>query len=275
MNFDLAFWLVVLVVLSGLIGLSDRLAFAPVRRRRAAEIAGIAALSESERNARARDALREPVVVDYARSFFPVLLVILILRSFIAEPFKIPSGSMIPTLRVGDYVLVSKSAYSVRLPVLNTRILDIGSPQRGDVVVFRYPEDPRQDYIKRVIGLPGDSVIYRNKTLYVNGEEIAQTYVGPYIGPSADGARLGNAQVRVEKLGAREHRMLTLPGAGREGEWQVPAASFFVMGDNRDNSEDSRVWGFVPADNLVGRAFMVWMHWHDGIDFGRIGMIIR
>ncbi len=273
LNFDLA--LVILTALSGLLWLFDRIVLLPGRRRRAASIAGIAALSDPEREARVRDAMREPIVTDYARSFFPVLFVILVIRSFIAEPFKIPSGSMIPTLLVGDFILVSKFSYGIRLPVLNLRIVDTGLPQRGDVVVFRYPDNPKQDYIKRVVGLPGDVVVYRNKMIYVNGEEVRRTYVGPYNGPAEAGRDLSAAQVSVEKLGEHEHRMMTMPGPGREGEWTVPEASYFVLGDNRDNSEDSRYWGFVPQDNLVGKAFVVWMNWHDGVDFGRIGTVIR
>ena len=304
MNFDLALLLVVVSALSGVIWLIDKLAFAPARRRRAAEIEDVAALSEAERKARVQEALREPVITEYARSFFPILLIILLFRSFIAEPFKIPSGSMMPTLLIGDFILVNKFAYGLRLPVLNTRIVEVGSPERGDVVVFRYPgyqcerdgklvrsgnpchqafvPAPKQDYIKRIIGVPGDEIIYRNKTIYVNGVEIAQTYVGPYLGPSEDGRNLSSARVMDEKLGETEHRMMTQPtlDTGREGTWKVPEDSYFAMGDNRDSSLDSRFWGFVPEANLVGRAFVVWMSCSgsfctEGINFGRIGTVIK
>ena len=298
MNFDLALVLVILTALSGVIWLIDKLAFAPSRMRKATTIEEISALSESERKARIQEALREPVITDYARSFFPVLLLILIFRSFIAEPFKIPSGSMMPTLLVGDFILVNKFAYGLRLPVLNTRFLQIGEPKRGDVVVFRYPgylcerngksvrsgnpcyepqiPVPKQDYIKRIVGLPGDEITYRNKIIYVNGTEIPQTYVGPYIGPSESGRNLDSAQVKDEMLSETSHRMMTLPQAsGREGSWTVPAASYFAMGDNRDSSADSRYWGFVPENALVGRAFLIWMNWDNSIDYRRIGTIIK
>ena len=211
---------------------------------------------------------------------------------------------MMPTLLIGDFILVNKFSYGLRLPVLNTRILEVGSPKRGDVVVFRYPgyqcerngtlvrsgnpcyqafvPAPKQDYIKRVIGLPGDEITYRNKTIYVNGVEVAQTHVGPYLGPSEDGRNLSTAHVKSEKLGETEHRMMTqaTQDPGREGTWQVPEGSYFAMGDNRDSSLDSRFWGFVPEANLVGRAFVVWMSCSgrfctEGIDFRRIGTVIK
>ena len=298
MNFDLALILVILSALTGVIWLIDRLFFAPGRARQAETIDQIAALSEAERKARMQEALREPVVTEYARSFFPVLVLILIFRSFIAEPFKIPSGSMMPTLLVGDYILVNKFAYGLRLPVLNTRIVDLGGPERGDVMVFRYPgylceregkpvrsgnpcfepviPVPKQDYIKRVIGLPGDEITYRNKVIYVNGVEAGQTYVGPYVGPGEAGRNMSQAQVKDEDLSGVVHRMMTQPqDPGREGTWRVPEASYFVMGDNRDSSADSRFWGFVPEANLVGRAIVIWMNWDDSIDYRRIGTVIK
>ena len=298
MNFDLALILVILSALSGLIWLIDRVVFAPARSRRAQTIEEIAALSEAERMARMQEALREPVITEYARSFFPVLVLILLFRSFIAEPFKIPSGSMMPTLLVGDFILVNKFSYGLRLPVLNNRFLEIGEPKRGDVMVFRYPgylcerngqpirsgnpcyepqvPVPRQDYIKRVIGLPGDEITYRNKVIYVNGTEIPQTYVGPYIGPSESGRNMADAQVKDEKLADSPHRMMIQGhNGGREGSWTVPPASYFVMGDNRDSSADSRYWGFVPEQALVGRAILIWMNWDNSIDYRRIGTVIK
>ncbi|MEZ5462183.1 signal peptidase I [Dokdonella sp.] len=298
MNFDLALLLVVLSALTGMIWLIDKIAFAPNRIKRAQSIDDISALSEAEKKARVQEALREPVLTEYARSFFPVLVLILIFRSFIAEPFKIPSGSMMPTLLVGDFILVNKFAYGLRLPVLNNRIVEIGEPQRGDVVVFRYPgfqcerdgkpirsgnpcfeayaPVPKQDYIKRIVGLPGDEITYRNKIIYVNGQEIPQTYVGPYIGPSENGRNLSEAQVKDEMLSAEAHRMMTMPhDSGHEGTWRVPEASYFVMGDNRDSSADSRYWGFVPEANLVGRAIVIWMNWDNSIDYHRIGTVIK
>lgn len=277
MNFDFALLLVVLTAVSGVVWALDRLLLAPARAKRAHAFEAMTALSQEEREARSRNAQREPVVVEYARSFFPVLFVILLFRSFIAEPFKIPSGSMMPTLLVGDFILVNKFTYGLRLPVLNKKILDVGEPKRGDVFVFRYPENPKEDYIKRVIGLPGDEITYRNKTLYVNGQEVAETPLGPYVGPGESGRSMAGAQVKLEKLGDVEHRIMEFPQffIGHEGTWKVPEGHYFAMGDNRDNSQDSRFWGFVPERNLVGRAFVIWMNFDNGVDFSRIGTLIK
>ncbi len=269
--------LVILTAVSGVLWALDRLFLAPVRNKRAQAFETMTALSQEERDARARNASREPVVIEYARSFFPILLVILLFRSFIAEPFKIPSGSMMPTLLVGDFILVNKFSYGLRLPVINKKILDTGKPKRGDVFVFRYPENPRQDYIKRVIGVPGDVIHYENKTLYVNGNEIAETPLGAYVGPGESGRSMAGAQVKLEKLGDVEHRIMEFPNfsIGHEGTWTVPEGHYFAMGDNRDNSQDSRFWGFVPEENLVGRAFVIWMNFDNGVDFSRIGTLIK
>lgn len=277
MDFDYALLLVVLTAVSGVIWLIDHLAFAPARRLRAAAHVAAQGLSGQESKSTAQQVYREPIIVEYARSFFPVLFLILLFRSFLAEPFKIPSGSMMPTLYVGDFILVNKFTYGLRLPVLNKKVLALGEPQRGDVIVFRYPENPKQDYIKRVIGLPGDEITYRDKTLYINGKEIPHTDAGPYTGPSEAGRSMASAQVKLEQLPEVEHGILELPlyHVGHDGTWRVPADSYFVMGDNRDNSMDSRFWGFVPEDHLVGKAFAIWMHWNHGVDFKRIGTLIK
>jgi len=282
MDFDFALLLVVLTAVTGVVWLLDHL-FLLGRRKARADALAQAEGSEAERQQRAQEALREPVLVEYARSFFPVILIVLLFRSFLAEPFKIPSGSMMPTLLVGDFILVNKFAYGLRLPVLGTKIVGIGEPKRGDVFVFRYPNpehDPRKeglDYIKRVIGLPGDEITYRNKTLYVNGKEVPQADVGPFDGSGSEGRRMTGAEIHEEMLPEVQHQVLQssmlLPG--REGSWRVPAGHYFAMGDNRDNSEDSRYWGFVPEANLVGRAFVIWMNWDGGIDFKRIGTLIK
>jgi signal peptidase I len=275
MDFDFALLLVGLTFATGMIWLIDRLLFEGARKARAEALAA-AGGSEAERQQRVTEASREPVIVEYARSFFPVILIVLLFRSFIAEPFKIPSGSMMPTLLVGDFILVNKFAYGLRLPVLNTKIFEVGAPQRGDVFVFRYPRNPKIDYIKRVIGLPGDEITYRNKTLYVNGKEIAQSYIGPYVGSGDEGRKMAGAEIRHELLPGAEHELLTWPlHAGAEGTFRVPAGHYFAMGDNRDNSEDSRYWGFVPEANLVGKAFVIWMNWDGGIDFKRIGTLVK
>jgi signal peptidase I len=221
---------------------------------------------------------KDPWWVEYGGSFFPVILAVFLLRSFLVEPFKIPSGSMIPTLLVGDFILVNKYTYGVRLPVINKKIVDLNTPQRGDVVVFRYPPDPSLDYIKRVIGLPGDKVVYRNKKLAINGQEVVQKKAEDYL----DRDRLFYTPRFMETLGSAEHHILVeaespsfaqqivrFPYSEKcnynsEGvSCEVPAGHYFMMGDNRDNSQDSRFWGFVPDENLVGKAFFVWFNFSD------------
>lgn len=215
---------------------------------------------------------KEPVVVEYAKSFFPVLAIVFLLRGFIVEPFRIPSGSMIPTLNIGDFILVNKFSYGVRLPVVNKLVLGDAKPERGDVIVFRYPPEPNVDYIKRVIGLPGDRIVYREKVLYVNDEPIKRSFISQYTGPGEF-----RANEHEEDLAGVKHNILLKPGyLSPEGEYTVPQGQYFVMGDNRDNSRDSRVWGFVPDENLVGKAFMIWMNWSDdGIDWKRLGNSIN
>lgn len=267
MHFDLAKTLVGLTFATGLIWAIDHWFFA---KRRSAEVP-------------AGEAPREPVLVEYARSFFPVLLIVLLFRSFLAEPFRIPTGSMMPTLLVGDFILVNKFAYGIRLPVLDKKIIDIGEPERGDVVVFRYPKNPQEDYIKRVIGKPGDEVSYRNKRLYINGKEMPQESHGPYAGTDQESRDLvrRNAESLQENLETVQHRIIAIPGeqVGMDFTVTVPAGHYFVMGDNRDRSSDSRFWGFVPEQNLVGKAFVIWMAWRgfgDGVvEFGRLGTLIK
>ncbi|MBT9566738.1 MAG: signal peptidase I [Thiobacillus sp.] len=236
---------------------------------------------------------REPLLVEYAKSFFPVILVVFALRSFLVEPFKIPSGSMMPTLLIGDFILVNKYTYGIRLPVLNKKVVQINNPERGDVMVFRYPADPSLDYIKRVIGLPGDIVEYRDKKLSINGQPVptAQTGTYSYVG---NGLNYVTAMVFNEQLNDAGHVMMTEPGKppvsipqvmdfpsrdncsyNADGEGfacKVPAGQYFMMGDNRDASNDSRYWGFVPDENIVGKAFFIWMNFDN---LGRIGTTIH
>jgi len=259
-RFDFSAILVLATALTGIIWLVDALFFA--KRRAAASGAKPAP---------------EPVIVDYARSLFPVILLVLLVRSFLAEPFRIPSSSMMPTLLIGDFILVNKFAYGIRLPVIQKKVIPIGLPKRGDVAVFRPPHHPDQDWIKRIVGLPGDEIAYIDKVVYINGEPQPQTPNGPYAG-SGSGRDMTGALALEESLEGREHRILQrqgMPPAMRgEGRWVVPEGHYFVMGDNRDNSEDSRFWGVLPEENLVGRAFMIWMHWDGrggGVDFSRIG----
>ncbi len=220
----------------------------------------------------------EPLIVEYARSFFPVVLIVFILRSFIAEPFRIPSGSMMPTLLIGDFILVNKFTYGIRIPVINKKIIDINKPQRGDAVVFRYPKNPSVDYIKRLIGLPGDRISYVNKQLTINGKLIKQDSLGRYQG-LGQGKSMTGAEILSEDLLSVEHDILINRRAPNiKGDFIVPEGHYFMMGDNRDNSNDSRYWGTVPEANLVGKAFFIWMNWdweNEGVGFSRIGTVIK
>ncbi len=224
------------------------------------------------------DENNEPVVVEYARSFFPIVLIVFLLRSFLAEPFRIPSASMMPTLLIGDFLLVNKFTYGIRLPVINKKILEIHEPERGDIVVFRFPKDPTVDYIKRVIGLPGDKVAYYNKKLYINDAQINQTPLGTYEGVG-QGQDMTGSEHLEENLTGVEHSILIRKDAPTvEGSYVIPPGNYFVMGDNRDNSNDSRYWGTVPEENLVGKAFFIWMNWdwnYKGIGFDRIGTVLK
>lgn len=221
---------------------------------------------------------KEPLLVEYAHSFFPIVFIVLILRSFIAEPFRIPSGSMMPTLLIGDFILVNKFTFGIRLPVLNNKIIELNEPERGDIVVFRFPQKPEVDYIKRVIGLPGDRVAYYQKKILINGKPAKQVSLGAYQAVG-EGINMMGAEHITEDLSNVEHSILVRKGVPSvEGIFVVPEGHYFVMGDNRDNSNDSRYWGTVPEENLVGKAFFIWMSWdweHKGIGFDRIGTILK
>ncbi len=225
------------------------------------------------------DEANEPLLVEYARSFFPILFIVLVLRSFLAEPFRIPSGSMMPTLLVGDFILVNKFTYGIRLPVINQKILPLNEPERGDIVVFRFPKDPTVDYIKRVIGLPGDKIVYQNKKLTVNGQEILQVSLGRYQGVGQGQDMTGAEHLRENLLGVDHIILVVNEALSKEGTYEVPEGQYFVMGDNRDNSNDGRYWGFVPEKNLVGKAFFIWMSWDwerkGMLGFDRIGTILQ
>ena len=234
---------------------------------------------------------KEPLLVEYSKSFFPVILVVFLLRSFLVEPFKIPSGSMMPTLLVGDFILVNKYTYGIRLPVANKKVIEINQPRNGDVMVFRYPEDPTLDYIKRVVGVPGDKIIYRDKQLTINGQPLKLENKGSYSYVKS-GLNYVNATLYRERLGEHNHQTLVQPDApvlrlgdvrqfssrdncvyNEEGfTCTVPQGHYFMMGDNRDDSNDSRYWGFVPDRNIVGKAFMIWWNFDD---LKRIGKTIE
>ncbi|KUJ74835.1 S26 family signal peptidase [Thiomicrospira sp. XS5] len=251
MSFELI--LVIITAITGVIVYVDRVVWKPKRDR--------SVTTE-----------KEPVLVEYSRSLFPVFLIVLVLRSFVVEPFRIPSGSMYPTLEIGDFIVVNKFAYGVKLPVTQTKILPIGEPERGDVVVFKYPKDPDVDYIKRVIGLPGDEIAYYGKTLYINGNPVKQKLLGEYEG-TASGKVMDGASLLEEFLEAHSHDILLDPEKSSQdmNTVVVPEGHYFMMGDNRDHSNDSRFWGFVPEKNLKGKAFAIWMNWDDGVHFDRIG----
>ena len=273
MNVDFPTVMFIAVLVTGVIWLVDVYLWQPKR------LAAVESLKENYTGADIdeiiEDELREPLIAEYARSFFPVILIVLVLRSFLIEPFRIPSGSMIPTLKVGDFILVNKFSYGIRLPVIDLKIINVSKPKRGDVVVFRYPKNPSIDYIKRVIGLPGDKVSYIGKNVYVNGKRMVASMIGTYT-ETKDGMPIPSANRLNEDLENNVvHEILidsTRPSFS--GEWLVPEDNYFVMGDNRDNSNDSRFWGTVPEENLVGKAFMVWMNWNfedGGIEWSRIG----
>lgn len=274
---DFSLILVLGTLFAGVVWAIDALLFAGKRRARAAA-AGAAGSGAVNDDAAKAGPPREPILVEYARSFFPVLFLVLVLRSFIFEPFRIPSGSMMPTLLIGDFILVNKYAYGLRLPVVHTKILEIDDPERGDIAVFRYPLNPGLDYIKRIVGLPGDRIAYRDKTLFINGQPAPLDIQG-YYQPEGSERRDPNLLEVREQLGDVNHRILVAPNRLNlrvENEWVVPEGHYFAVGDNRDNSNDSRVWGFVPEENLVGKAVMIWFNWDmdgAGIQLGRVGAI--
>jgi signal peptidase I len=271
---NFALILFILLLITGAVTLADKLIFS---KKRAA-------------------GAPEPWWIEYPKSFFPVILIVFLLRSFLVEPFKIPSSSMRPTLEVGDFILVNKFTYGIRLPILEKKIIEINQPQRGDVLVFRYPLDPALDYIKRVIGVPGDEVTYKDKKLTVNGQSAPQKPDGTYSYLEGTLAFV-TTQRFEETFGNQTHTVANLPDVppvnvgrvrsfpGRENcvynesgfTCKVPAGHYFMMGDNRDNSEDSRYWGFVPDDHIRGKAFFVWWNWDDvsSFAFKRIGSGIR
>jgi signal peptidase I len=284
---NFAFLLFMASAVTGVYWLAERFYFLPAReaavrrlqeadeqRRAGLQKQGISRVDGDVAKA-ADDILAQPWWLDWTAGLFPVIISVFFLRSFIVEPFKIPSGSMIPTLLVGDLILVNKFHYGLRLPVLNTKLTEGEKPQRGDVMVFRYPPKPSLDYIKRVVGVPGDTVAYLNKRLTINGQVVSTESVPEFFDEDA----MRYFKQYEEKLGTQSHRLLNdeqrpafVPGAdkfpGSEGcnytiegvTCKVPEGHFFMMGDNRDNSMDSRYWGFVPEKNIVGKAFFVWMN---------------
>ncbi len=273
MVMDFSALLVLLTTVSGLIWLFDHFILLPRRRDR------LAAPGSDIDEELKEEILKPPVLVDYARSFFPIFLVVLLLRSFLVEPFRIPSNSMMPTLLTGDFILVNKYDYGIRLPVINKKIIDIGKPKRGDVMVFRWPEDDKTPFIKRVIGVPGDRITYTDKVLKINGKVIKTERIGVYQGVGS-GSGMTGAEILTEYLDPVVHNILISPDRQSKEvrDFVVPEGEYFVMGDNRDNSLDSRFWGTVPDENIIGRAFRIWMYWDskaNGMDWSRIGRKIQ
>ena len=290
MDIDFALVLVSIVFITGFIWLIDHFLFLPKREKNLENFKTSGGLTVgalyselgqdsyldglSDKDRAAVESIgKEPILVEYAKSFFPVFFIVLILRSFLVEPFTIPSASMVPTLKIGDYILVNKFAYGLRLPVIGTMVYEIDEPKRGDIMVFKFPENPKINYIKRVVGLPGDRIRYdNNKILTINGEVIENELMAK-LPPS-----LPSVFVYKENLNGTEHQMqhmLRRPGF-RAKDWVVPEGQYFMMGDNRDNSNDSRGWGFVPDKNVVGKAFAIWMNKKPGFHlptFSRNGLV--
>lgn len=278
MNIDFPLILVILVFVSGLIWAIDAIFFAPQRKKTIAQLQEKYPQWESESThqaaqfrAEVAQSATESTAVEYAKSFFPVLFVVFFLRSFLVEPFQIPSGSMVPTLRVGDYILVNKFTYGVRLPVIRTKVLELNKPERGDVMVFFPPHKNDTYYIKRVVGLPGDKILYRGKEIYINGVKVKREPMATL--PDVT----GSYQIGMESLGEADHLMQVNDARpGRSHTTEVKPGHYFMMGDNRDNSADSRSWGQVPERDIVGKAFAIWMHWDSFLSlpsFSRVGGI--
>lgn len=279
-SINLPLILTLAVLITGLVWLFDALVLSRPRKAKLAAVekqfSGMALETEQQKNAfeEAKSvATKEPILVEYSKSFFPVLFIVFFLRSFLVEPFQIPSGSMIPTLEVGDFILVNKFAYGVRAPVLNSEIIPIGKPQRGDVMVFFPPHAPETYYIKRVIGVPGDQISYNNHVLTLNGKVIEEKLVAE-LPAGAPVLRMVKENIDGKEFTAYKH--LHPSRLSMHGSWVVPEGHYFMMGDNRDNSLDSREWGFVSEDAIVGKAFAVWMHWEKFLSlpsFDHVGVI--
>src|SRR3990167_3575815 len=258
LNFELILFYAALI--TGLTCLYDIILLAPKRKRAGKE----AKLS---------------TIVEYSRSFFPILLIVFLLRSFLYEPFRIPSGSLEPTLLMGDFILVNKFDYGVRLPVLHKKIFGAGAPERGDIIVFRWPPNPSIDFIKRVVGVPGDRISYIDKELSINGKKIEQTVIGRAQAEDEGGGSWNAIEKQEDLLGVKHH--IFIDSEKPNGDFKdivVPNGMYFVMGDNRDDSADSRYWGFVPDENIVGKAVLIWLSWdgkNTNLRWNRLGKLIH
>jgi signal peptidase I len=270
---DFALIMFIALLTTGFIWAADHFIWAPMRGRAAAALQ-----KAGEPETTVNKVRHEPLIVEYARAFFPVILFVFLLRSFLVEPFRIPSGSMMPGLLAGDFILVNKYTYGLRLPVINRKVVDLNAPKRGDVMVFRFPGDLSVNYIKRVIGLPGDHIVYRDKKLFINNQPMLQIPLGDYT-YTESGEHMIFARILKEQIDNIEHNVLH--GEGQNPgvlEFSVPEGHYFMMGDNRDRSNDSRYWGMVPEANVVGRAFLIWFSWDmvkGGVSWSRIGSSIQ
>lgn len=254
MDFSFSFYLTLAVIITGVISLLDKCYY---RKRRTGKTSPL---------------------VDYARAFFPILLVVWVMRSFLFQPYRVPTGSLEPTIMPGDFIAVEQFAYGLRMPVLNEKVVKIEEPKRGDIALFHWPVNPKIVFVKRVIGLPGDHIVYKNKTLYINGIKVKQKF----LHKTNDEGTLGYPRlvyVKQENLLGNVHNIYVEPDADQAGEYKkiVPPGHYFMMGDNRDNSDDSRQWGFVPERNLIGKACVVWMSWdalHRKVRWDRMGKLL-
>lgn len=255
MTLDFAFFLTLAVIVTGIVSLVDKLFF--------------------DKRRRAKDIHKPPLIIEYMRAFFPLLLIVWVVRSFIVQPYRVPTGSLEPTVMPGDFIAVEQFAYGLRLPVLNKKIVAVNEPQRGDIALFRWPSDPRIIFVKRVIGLPGDHVVYKDKVLYINGKKMGQKF----LKKTYDHGQFGYKRfvyIKEENLGGVKHKIYVQPTGGETKDYNltVPPRHYFMMGDNRDNSDDSRQWGFVPEKYLIGKAFGIWMSWdtvRHNVRWSRIG----
>lgn len=262
--YDFAFYLTLAVVITGLIVLVDKLFLVKKRRQQQG---------------------KQPLIIEYARAFFPVLLIVWVIRSFLIQPYRVPTGSLVPTVMPGDFIAVNQFDYGIRLPVTNTKIINIHEPQRGQIALFRYPVDPSIIFVKRVIGLPGDHVVYKNKQLSINGKPMPMKFLGTTQYTDESG-QVHKVDRYLENLDGVKHEIILDPKAvGDYGTYHnvvVPEGHYFMLGDNRDNSDDSRVWGLVPEENLIGKAFGIWMSWNshaekwkDKVRWQRIGLAVK
>jgi signal peptidase I len=255
--FDFMAILTILVLTTGIISLIDILLWARKRKKGA----------------------KKPIIIEYSRSFFPVLLIVLLIRAFLIQPYRVPSGSLEPTILPGDFIAVSQFSYGLRLPVLNYKIIKIGEPKRGDIALFRWPDNPSIIFVKRVVGVPGDHIVYRHKILRINGKIADQKLIGRTLDIEPDNVPVP-VQEKMENLLGVEHHIFIRGIGGDIGtvDTIVPKGFYFMMGDNRDASDDSRFWGFVPEENLIGKAFIIWMSWdpeNHNVRWNRIGKTVK